>query len=547
MSARAAAVGIGYQLWLRSRWLLLACVGGALALALAVHLAPSAMAARAVSALGAIPIGFAAVTLVAIFTYSGDMSATESAFPRHMMVLPLSSRALALAPLLYGAGCMAALWWIVGRLVLIPAGWAVPILWPMAMLAAITTWLQATSWMPFWLPFARVAACIAGLFAICGFAVVAQTFRFSETVLIGGLVSAMGLTMPAAIAGVARARRGQGTLPSWIALPQRVRMNTFTRRPFASPQGAQIWLELRRNCSILPVFILPLPLLTLLAGLWPGHRNQPAPLYLGGLVVPVQLIWAAACLLMPPFMAAAMGPNLGKVDAWGKGRKMLSFVAVRPMADATLISAKLKASALTVGATWALTLALLAAAWALPHSYSRDESILHLLAVHATARRATIAALVLAFLVLETWLNAIQSFSISLYGRAWLQNAVQFSVIGAFIALGGLAYWTWQHPHALPDVLRGCKIAAWVLVGAKIVLAGMIIRSTRRCGAATPRQLVRWTALWLLLLAAEFTAILWLAPRSRPYGLTLASGLVLSLSYNRLIATPLAWHHNRHQ
>lgn len=547
MSARAAAVGIGYQMWLRSRWLLLACAGGALALALAVHLAPSEIAARVVSLLGSILIGFTAVALVGIFTYGGDMSANESAFPRHMMVLPLSSRALALAPLLYGAGCMAALWWIIGRLVLIPAGRAVPILWPMAMLTAMTAWLQATSWMPFWFPFARVAACVAGLFVICGFAAVAQTFGFSQRALIGGLVSATALTIPAAITGVARARRGEGTSPSWIALPQRVRRGTLKRRPFVSGERAQIWLELRRNCGMLPLFIVPVPLFTLLGWLWAGHRSQPAPLYLGGYIVPVQLIWAATCLLMAPFMGGALGPNLGKLDAWGKERKMLSFVAVRPMADATLISAKLKASALAVGVTWAVILALLIAAWALPHSYSRDESMLHLLAVHATAHRATIAAVVLAFLILKTWLNATQSFSVSLFGRAWLQNTVQFSVIGAFIALGGLGHWTWQHPHALPDVLRTCKIAAWVLVGAKIAVAGIIIRSTRRCGAATPRQLTRWTTLWLLLLAAEFAAILWLAPQSRPYRLTLASVLVLSLSYNRLIAMPLAWHHNRHR
>ena len=547
MSARAAAVGIGYQLWLRSRWLLLACAGGALALALAVHLAPSETAARVVSLLGAILIGFDAVTLVSIFTYGGDMSATESAFPRHMMVLPLSSRALALAPLLYGAGCMAALWWIVGRLVLNPAGWAVPILSPMAMLTAMTAWLQATSWMPFWFPFARVAACVAGLFAICASAIVAQTFGFSETVLIGGLLSATALTVPAAITGVARARRGEGTSPSWFALPKRIRRGALKRRPFVSGERAQIWLELRRNCSMLPLFIVPVPLFTLLGWLWAGHRSQPAPLYLAGYIVPVQLLWAATCLLMAPFMAAALGPNLGKLDAWGKDRKMLSFVAVRPMADATLISAKLKATALAVGVTWALTLALLIAAWALPHSYSRDESMLHLLAVHATARRATIAAVVLAFLILKTWLNAVQSFSVSLFGRTWLQNTVQFSVIGAFIVLAGLGYWTWQHPHALPDVLRGCKIAAWVLVGAKIAVAGIIIRSTRRCGAASPRQLARWTTLWLLLLAAEFAAILWLAPQSRPYAPTLVPVLVLSLSYNRLIAMPLAWHHNGHR
>ncbi len=223
MSARAAALGIGYQLWLRSRWLLLAIMAGAGVLSIAVHLIPSPEAAGVVALLGSLPIGFAVVMLMGIVAYSGDMSATESGFPRHMMVLPLSNRAMALTPLLYGLACVAALWIIVGRLVLMPGGWPVPILWPAVMLAALTVWLQATSWMPFWFPFARVAACVGSLFAVCGFACVAQAFQFPEPVLLGGLVAAIGIAMPIAVAGVARARRGAGSMPSWVpvfALPR---------------------------------------------------------------------------------------------------------------------------------------------------------------------------------------------------------------------------------------------------------------------------------------------------------------------------------------
>lgn len=547
MSARAAAVGIGYQLWLRSRWLLLGCGAGVTVLAIVVHLISSPVAAIVVAFLGSLPIGFAAAILVGIVSYSGDLSTTESGFPRHMMVLPLSNRAMALTPLLYGVGCVAALWMIVGRFVLAPAGWPVPLLWPAAMLAALTVWLQATSWMPFWFPFARVAACVAGLFAICAFACIARTFHFSQSIFVGGLLAAMLLAMPVAVRGVARARRGAGTTPPRLALRIFPARAARKRLPFESGGGAQLWLELRRNCTMLPIFILPLPLLTLLMWPWPGHRNDPPPLYLGGFIVPVQVLWAAACLLLPPFMAGAVGANLGKLDAWGKERKMSSFVAVRPMADATLIIAKVKATALTVGLTWAMVLALLLASWSLPRSFSHTESLAHVLIRYATVHRAIIGAVILAFLVLETWLNVVQSFAMALYGRAWLINAISFTVIGVFIGLCGLGAWTSLHPHSLSAVLRGVQIGMLTLVVVKVSLAVIFIRAIRRCRAATTRQLIRWTAAWLLLLGAQFAIVLWLVPRLRHSLLPLTAGLVLSLPYNRLIAMPLAWHHNRHR
>ncbi len=94
---------------------------------------------------------------------------------------------------------------------------------------------------------------------------------------------------------------------------------------------------------------------------------------------------------------------------------------------------------------------------------------------------------------------------------------------------------------------RGAAIAAWLLVAAKAGLAGAIVRASRRCSAASSKQLIIVTLGWLLLLAAQFAAVLWLMPTSRHSLVIVSACLVLSVPYNRLIAMPLAWHHNRHR
>lgn len=132
MSARAAAIGIGYQLWLRSRWAMLATIAGIVALASLMHLISSAPAAQLVAFVGLPPIGIAVAFLVWVVTFSGDMSTPESGFPRHMMVLPLTPAALALTPMAYGIACLAVLWVIIARLVLAPAGGCRRLFWRQA-------------------------------------------------------------------------------------------------------------------------------------------------------------------------------------------------------------------------------------------------------------------------------------------------------------------------------------------------------------------------------------------------------------------------------
>jgi hypothetical protein len=448
--------------------------------------------------------------------------------------------------MLYGAGCLAALWLIVAQLVLAPMGWSVPILLPLLAMAAIVAWLQATSWMPFWLPFARVAASVGIVSTIIAFVIAAPALGFAQPALIGGLLAAWSVVAALmAVGGVARARRGDGTVAPWVGRHASGRAQVPERRPFLSAQRAQIWLELRRNCTMLAGFVVSAAMLMLFPPLLAGR--SPSPLYAGGIMIHPQLLLMTVVLGSPVFLAGALAGNLGKPDAWSKSLTIPSFLAARPMEGSALIAAKLKATALSVAIIWVIVLAILAIDCLLPHSYSEPESMAHLLLRHATPHRVALAAALIGALMLITWLNVIKAFVFPLYGRAWLVNTAGFGMLGIYMALGCVGYLAWLHPGSRTAMLNGAPTALWILLAAKIATAALVVRASRQHRVATGAQLIAWTTTWLLAVALVFSLVCWLAPAVRHSLPLLAPGIALALPYNQLIAMPLAWHHNRHR
>lgn len=545
MNARAAAVGIGYQFWLKSRWAVVAIVASAVVLRVALHLPAMSDPVRVVVAfIGMLPIGFAVTFLVGIFSYSGDMSRQESGFPRHMFVLPLSARVLALAPLLVGVSCLSTIWIVVAQFVLGPAGLPVPRIWPAVMLAAILVWVQATSWMPFWFSYARVAACVGSVFAIIAFVLAARAFGFPEPLLIGGLLGTIGLGMIAAVEGVARARRGDGTAPLWTA--RRVFRATAPprRSPFKSGERAQIWLELRRSGPMMAMLILAAPVLTFVLLLF---QSNPASLYVSGLMIPRSIFPLAIALGAPPFLAGLIGGNLGRANPWEKSLATPAFLAAKPMEDATLVAAKLKASAIMVIASWAVILMILLASCLLPHTYSPTESLAQFLVRHASGYRVLAAWALVGGLVLYTWISIVEGIAVPLSGRARLSEAVMFAGCVGFAGVVGLGTWVSQHPQSLPKVLAAGRVVVGALVGAKVVVAVLVVRGVLRSRIAPARRLIAWSLVWLLFVIAAFATALYFVPAARHSTPSIALGLLLAIPYNRLLGLPLAWHHNRHR
>ena len=101
-------------------------------LLLLAHL-PAATVPSATVFTFAIPFGFGILYMMGIFTHSdADVAATDSGYPSYLMILPLSSRSLALWPMLYGTLTVSLAWAALVELVLRPRGGILSSAWPAA-------------------------------------------------------------------------------------------------------------------------------------------------------------------------------------------------------------------------------------------------------------------------------------------------------------------------------------------------------------------------------------------------------------------------------
>jgi hypothetical protein len=543
MNTRAAFIGFGYQLWRRTRWMLLATVAQVVILVVAVHVlgAPDTQ-----PLVGVIVMSFMGITVpffMQVFTFGGDLSSTESAFPRHMMVLPLSARALAMTPMLYGIAFMAGLWLVVSEFALVPLGAPFPGTWSVLTVAAAVAWLCATSWTPFWFPFGRVIACVGGLSAIVAFTIATRVYSVPEWIIVTGLLTATALAFWMAISGVARARRGDGTVSPWASRRTAGAKPTPLLNPFVSAERAQIWFELRHNCTMVALFVLGMMMLALPL-LW--ESNQHIDL-VDFYFVPVSFLATGLFLVLPFLLFTIAAGTFAKPDAWKDTRTAPAFLTARPMSDNFLVLAKIKATTLTILSIWAIVLGLIGISMLIPHGDRQTETLAHFLLRHATPRHVLISIASIAGLVLLSWLAVIKSFALNLYGGKWIPTVRVFATILLIGVIPSIGHWAWKHPESHAALLMAVRILMCVLIAAKIAVALPIIRAVRRRHIASSSQLVTWTALWFLAAATLLGITFWLVPAARHSALSLVAGVVLLLPYNRMISMPLAWHHNRHR
>ena len=543
MNTRAAIIGIGYQLWRRTRWMLLATLAQVIALVAAVHLVRAPGTSPLV---GVILLSFIMITVpffIQVITFGGDMSSTESGFPRHMMVLPLSARSLAMTPMLYGIAFLAGLLVVVGKCALVPLIAPSPGVWSVLAVAAAVAWLCATSWTPFWFPFGRVIACVGGLFAIVAFTIATRVYLVPEWITTAGLLLATALAFAAAIGGVARARRGDRTVSPWASRRTAGAKPAPVLKPFMSADRAQIWFELRRNCSMGALFVLGIMVLGIPL-LW--ESNQHIDL-IDFYIVPVPFLATAIFLVGPVFWFSVAGGSFAKPDAWKDTTTAPAFLTARPMSDNFLILAKIKATTLTIFFVWAIVLGLIGISMLIPNGDRRAETLTHFLLRHATPRYVLIAIASLAGLVLLSWLAVIKSFALNLCGLKWIATVRLFATIVLIALLPWLGQWVRMHPDSRTAVLLAVRVSLCALIAAKIGAAMPIIRAIRHRHIASNSQLVFWTALWFLAATILLGTTFSLFPAVRHSGILLVAGFVLLLPYNRMIAMPLAWHHNRHR
>src|SRR5438093_598351 len=223
------------------------------------------------------PVSWTFFYFVGVFSYglSGDLAARQSIFPPRMFTLPVTTRALAGLPMLYGTAAAASLWIAAAILVRWPGGVDVyvPWVWPAVLMAAYLAWTQALMWMPYGLPGLRVVIAALWLIVVDAIVLLALNYKARELVMVAICAPQIPVAYLVGWYGVARARRGD--VPDWRGLfrSRRVGVSGFSRPStllraalsdsrtgrtdprFPSPARAQTWFEWRRHGRTLPALV----------------------------------------------------------------------------------------------------------------------------------------------------------------------------------------------------------------------------------------------------------------------------------------------------
>src|SRR5947208_663601 len=182
------------------------------------------------------PVSWTFFYFVGVFSYdlSGDLAARESIFPARMFTLPVTTRALAGWPMLYGTAATASLWIATAILIRWPGGVDVyvPWVWPALLTAAYLAWTQALMWMPYGLPGVRVVIAALWLMVVDVIVLLALNYKAREPVMVAICAPQIPVAYLVAWYGVARARRGD--VPDWSGVFVR-------RRAVASRGGGSFW------------------------------------------------------------------------------------------------------------------------------------------------------------------------------------------------------------------------------------------------------------------------------------------------------------------
>jgi hypothetical protein len=489
----------------------------------------------------AAPVTATFTYFLAVFTFGldGDLAARQSMYPARMFTHPVTTAALAGWPMLFGTAAMIILWVAMRLFALWPSGIQVPSVWPALLMASLLAWTQALTWMPYGLPGLRVIVAMLWLATIDAVVLLAIHFNISEPVMVAFLAPQVPLAYFVARFAVARARRGD--VPDWrdtfARLGQITDVLPRRRRNFRSPARAQTWFEFRRHGRQLPAMVamlLPFQLALLVA-----VRDTPA------LVILILFI----VLFTPPFMAAFAAATVSRSNPYvSDSYGVTPFIATRPLSDAALIAAKLRATIWSTIAAWSLVLValtltlILSDIWPMLMERARGVS-----EVIGTPRVVVIALLVLSGLIVSTWKQLVQSLYIGLSGREWLIRVYAVLLLAFLVVIGPIADWIIENSDVQAKLWNALPLILAILVGVKMFAASLVAIALYRSRLLTDRALVTGAAVWLVAVLSLYIVFVWLlsTPLFPRYVLALLAILPVPLA--RLSAAQLALAWNRHR
>ena len=480
------------------------------------------------------PIAFTFFYFVGVFSYglAGDLGARQSIFPARMFTLPMSTRALAGSPMLYGTAASVTLWILTATFVRWPGGvdMYVPWVWPALLMAAYLAWTQALMWMPYGLPGVRVAIAALWLALLDVIVLVTLNYKTGELVMSAVIAPQIPVAYLVGWYAVARARRGD--LPDWsgILAPFSALANVVgrARDRFRSASGAQTWFEWRRHGRVLPAMVAIVVPVELLLLFIPGNQTRP-----------VMLVTLFIVSITPPFFAIFAAAMIGTATP---------FTMTRPVTTATLVAAKLHA------AWWSALLAWLAVIVIVPVGLFLSSTttvfvdwIRAVVGVTGAARALALATFVFASLLASTWKQLVQTMCIGLTGRDWVIKSTVVLALSFLAAIGPIFDWIRWNTAVQSAIWNGLPGILVALVCLKALAASWVavrLYDSRLLGDGV---LAAGAVSWLIAVAALYGVLVWFAASPLIPRYFLAAIAILQVPLTRVSAASLALAWSRHR
>jgi hypothetical protein len=469
-------------------------------------------------------------------------------FPRHLFVLPVTTRFLVTCALGCSLVSVLAVYVSWAALVLRPFAIDVPIRWPITLLAAGIVFYQSIVWCLCGYRLTRVVTLSLGATMLVGIAFVPtlappNSLWASEANLSAMLAGATAFAYGATLVTVDTQRRGGAR--GWAGInslidsiaPAMPRRHTELK----SPDAALFWLEWRRAGLILPAAVLLTTLLILGPVLSITERGEK------------ETLWAEMWLaILPVLLAFPIGLGFGKPDFWSLDVSMSPFIATRPITPAQLIAAKMKAAALSSITSWSIVLAI-APAWIYltcdtehwGHMW-RSSGMLY-----APFSQWALPVLTLVGAMLLTWSLLVRSVWLGYAGRPAFYYSFTGIGLAAFLTAFFFFIWWLDHPRSRGDTLVGMlHWLPWALaaaVTAKLTVASFCARMLQRRQLASARSVATYGAIWLLCTALLVCCAWLMAPRIEWFRNMMMLSALVAIPCASIVLAPLAISWNRHR
>lgn len=479
-----------------------------------------------------VPVTALMFYLIGVFTFgfSGDLAARASIYPAWKFTLPVSTRALAWWPMLYGGATMCALWLVTALLLrwVNTRAFAVPILWPGILIATYLAWTQAFMWLPYGLRGVRVMIAVLFLTALDAVVFIAIENDARELTMMALLTPQLPFAYLLGWIAVDRARRGD--VPDWTLRMSRRRAATTALADdvFASPWRAHLWLEWRQHGWTLPAMVgMVVPAVLLLLFIPVGSTSRTV------------FVTLLAVLIMPPFLAAF---------AAGKLATSTTFAAIRPLSTASLVSAKLAMSILSTLAAWMIAaVAVVIAVETSGRSAALIERAREIIEVTGLTRFFVVAGLILLAAMVSTWKHLVQSLCIGLSGRPWLVKSTVLLALIVLMAIGPAIDWLADRADVQSAIWHGLPWILATVVVIKVIAASTLAVAVHQQRLLSDGAFVGAALCWLAIVAALYGVQVWLAESALVPRYYMAAWAVLLVPAGRIAAAPLALSWSRHR